>query len=145
MEPQPGPAAAAEPGPAPGPRPEPAPAARPAPRPDPEPQPAPAPKPDPDIPSAGVLAGYPSDFMAEVHCPTALMAGLTVLLPMGAMAMQQLAEDWDRAGELGLIRGQRRRATFPLRIEHPDSTDPILVTLRKQEGAGMPWAVLRIE
>ena len=96
-------------------------------------------------PSPKALAGYPRDFAAEVYCPVDLIAELGRLLPLGTAPMPLLAEDFQRALDLGLVSGGRSRATFPLRVQHATSINPIEVTIRKQSGPGLPWALARVE
>ncbi len=43
------------------------------------------------------------------------------------------------------ISGTRARATFPLRIQHADSIEPIRVTLKKRGGTGLQWELSAIE
>ena len=96
-------------------------------------------------PSPEALADYPHDFAAEAYCPADLIAELGRLLPLGTAPMPLLAEDFRRALDLGLVNGTRSRATFPLRIQHATSIDPIEVTIRKQSGPGLPWALSRVK
>ena len=96
-------------------------------------------------PSPEALASYPRDFAHEVYCPAEHLAELNHLLPLGTAAMPLLAEDFQRALGLGLISGTRSRATFPLRVQHLETTEPIEVTIRKQSGPGLPWALSHVE
>lgn len=96
-------------------------------------------------PSPEALAGYPTDFIHEVYCPAAMHAELSRLLPLGTGTALLLAEDFQRALDLGLVSGTRSRATFPLRIEHADAPAPIAITIRKQSGPGLPWAISHVE
>lgn len=96
-------------------------------------------------PSPEALAGYPHDFAREVYCSAEHLAELNHLLPLGTAAMPLLAEDFQRALDLGLISGTRSRAIFPLRIQHLEATEPIEVTIRKQSGPGLPWTISRVE
>ena len=95
-------------------------------------------------PSPEALKGYPRDFAAEVYCPLDTVAKISEMLPLGTSVTPLLASDFMRARELGLIEGTRSRATFPLRVQHADSTDPITVTIRKQTGRGLPWTVIAV-
>ena len=95
-------------------------------------------------PSPEALAGYPRDFAAEVYCAVDLIAELSSLLPLGTAPLPLLAEDFRRALDLGLVTGGRGRATFPLRVQHAGSTQPIEATIRKQTGRGLPWALARV-
>lgn len=96
-------------------------------------------------PSPEALKGYPRDFAAEVYCPLDTVAKLSEMLPLGTSVTPLLASDFMRARELGLVEGTRSRATFPLRVQHTDSTDSITVTIRKQTGRGLPWTIARVE
>ena len=89
--------------------------------------------------SPAVLATYPTDFSTEVYLASELIAGLCELLPYGTDVFTLLAEDYARARTLELISGTRARATFPLRIQHADSIEPIRVTLKKRGGTGLQW------
>lgn len=101
------------------------------------PQPAPL---DPKV-----LATYPKDFAAEVYPPSATIADLCELLPYGTEVFTLLAEDYERARKLELVRGTRARATFPLRIQHANSVEPIRITLKKRSGSGLKWELCAIE
>lgn len=96
-------------------------------------------------PSTEALEGYPHDFAAEVYCPANQAAELSRLLPLGTAVMPLLAKDFQRARDLELIEGGRSRATFPLRVQHTDTTAPIAVTIRKQSGLRLPWTIARVE
>ena len=74
-----------------------------------------------------------------------LIADLCELLPYGTDVFTLLAEDYARARTLELISGTRARATFPLRIQHADSIEPIRVTLKKRGGTGLQWELSAIE
>lgn len=101
------------------------------------PQPAPL---DPKV-----LATYPKDFAAEVYPPSDTIADLCELLPYGTEVFTLLAEDYERARKLELIRGTRARATFPLRIQHANSVEPIRITLKRRSGSGLKWELCAIE
>lgn len=95
--------------------------------------------------SPAVLATYPTDFSTEVYLASELIADLCELLPYGADVFTLLAEDYARARTLELISGTRARATFPLRIQHADSIEPIRVTLKKRGGGGLQWELSSVE
>lgn len=95
--------------------------------------------------SPAVLATYPTDFSAEVYLSSELIADLCELLPYGTDVFTLLAEDYARARTLELISGTRARATFPLRIQHADSIEPIRVTLKKRGGTGLQWELSAVE
>lgn len=95
--------------------------------------------------SPAVLATYPTDFSTEVYLASELIAVLCELLPYGTDVFTLLAEDYARARTLELISGTRARATFPLRIQHADSIEPIRVTLKKRGGTGLQWELSAIE
>lgn len=95
--------------------------------------------------SPAVLATYPTDFSTEVYLASELIADLCELLPYGTDVFTLLAEDYARARTLELISGTRARATFPLRIQHADSIEPIRVTLRKRGGTGLQWELSAVE
>ena len=95
--------------------------------------------------SPAVLATYPTDFSTEVYLASELIAALCELLPYGTDVFTLLAEDYARARTLELISGTRARATFPLRIQHADSIEPIRVTLKKRGGTGLQWELSAIE
>ncbi len=95
--------------------------------------------------SPAVLATYPTDFSTEVYLASELIADLCELLPYGTDVFTLLAEDYARARALELISGTRARATFPLRIQHADSIEPIRVTLKKRGGTGLQWELSAIE
>lgn len=92
-----------------------------------------------------VLATYPKDFAAEVYPPSDTIADLCELLPYGTEVFTLLAEDYERARKLELVRGTRARATFPLRIQHANSVEPIRITLKKRSGSGLKWELCAIE
>lgn len=92
-----------------------------------------------------VLATYPKDFAAEVYPPSNVIADLCELLPYGTEVFTLLAEDYERARKLELISGTRARATFPLRIQHANSVEPIRITLKKRSGSGLKWELCAIE
>lgn len=92
-----------------------------------------------------ILATYPTDFAAEVYPPSDVIAELCELLPYGTEVFTLLAEDYERACELELVSGTRARATFPLRIQHADSVEPIRITLKKRSGSGLKWEFCAIE
>ena len=104
---------------------------------EPSPQPVPL---DPNV-----LATYPKDFAAEVYPPSDAIADLCELLPYGTEVFTLLAEDYERARKLELIRGTRARATFPLRIQHANSVEPIRITLKRRSGSGLKWELCAIE
>lgn len=104
---------------------------------EPSPQPVPL---DPNV-----LATYPKDFAAEVYPPSDTIADLCELLPYGTEVFTLLAEDYERARKLELVRGTRARATFPLRIQHANSVEPIRITLKKRSGSGLKWELCAIE
>ena len=95
--------------------------------------------------SPAVLATYPTDFSTEVYLASELIADLCELLPYGTDVFTLLAEDYARARSLELISGTRARATFPLRIQHADSIEPIRVILKKRGGTGLQWELSAIE
>ena len=95
--------------------------------------------------SPAVLATYPTDFSTEVYLASELIAVLCELLPYGTDVFTLLAEDYARARTLELISGTRARATFPLRIQHADSIEPIHVTLKKRGGTGLQWELSSVE
>lgn len=95
--------------------------------------------------SPAVLATYPTDFSTEVYLASELIADLCELLPYGTDVFTLLAEDYARARTLELISGTRARATFPLRIQHADSIEPIRVTLKKRGGTGLRWELSSVE
>ena len=95
--------------------------------------------------SPAVLATYPTDFSTEVYLASELIAALCELLPYGTDVFTLLAEDYARARTLELISGTRARVTFPLRIQHADSIEPIRVTLKKRGGTGLQWELSAIE
>ena len=95
--------------------------------------------------SPAVLATYPTDFSTEVYLASELIADLCELLPYGTDVFTLLAEDYARARTLEFISGTRARATFPLRIQHADSIEPIRVTLKKRGGTGLRWELSAIE
>lgn len=99
----------------------------------------------PAPPSPAVLATYPTDFSTEVYLASELIADLCELLPYGTDIFTLLAEDYARARTLELISGTRARATFPLRIQHADSIEPIRVTLKKRGGTGLQWELSSVE
>ena len=95
--------------------------------------------------SPAVLATYPTDFSTEVYLASELIADLCELLPYGTDVFTLLAEDYARARALELISGTRARATFPLRIQHADSIEPIRVTLKKRGGTGLQWELSSVK
>lgn len=95
--------------------------------------------------SPAVLATYPTDFSTEVYLASELIADLCELLPYGTDVFTLLAEDYARARTLELISGTRARVTFPLRIQHADSIEPIRVTLKKRGGTGLQWELSSVE
>lgn len=95
--------------------------------------------------SPAVLATYPNDFSTEVYLASEPIADLCELLPYGTDVFTLLAEDYARARTLELISGTRARATFPLRIQHADSIEPIRVTLKKRGGTGLQWELSSVE
>lgn len=95
--------------------------------------------------SPAILATYPTDFSTEVYLASELIADLCELLPYGTDVFTLLAEDYARARTLELISGTRARATFPLRIQHADSIEPIRVTLKKRGGTGLQWELSSVE
>ena len=95
--------------------------------------------------SPAVLATYPTDFSTEVYLASELIAALCELLPYGTDVFTLLAEDYARARTLELISGTRARVTFPLRIQHADSIEPIRVTLKKRGGGGLQWELSSVE
>lgn len=92
-----------------------------------------------------VLATYPKDFAAEVYPPSDAIADLCELLPYGTEVFTLLADDYERARKLELVSGTRARATFPLRIQHANSVEPIRITLKKRSGSGLKWELCAIE
>ncbi len=117
-----------------------APAARPQPA---EPMHA-IPDSEPKTPAPEILATYPVDFPTEVYLASERIADLCELLPYGTDVFTLLADDYDRARSLGLVGGTRARATFPLRIQHVDSVEPILITLKRRTGTGLTWELSSI-
>lgn len=103
-----------------------------------------APDSEPKGPAPEVLATYPVDFPTEVYLASERIADLCELLPYGTDVFTLLAEDYTRARTLELIGGTRARATFPLRILHADSIEPILITLKRRSGAGLAWELSSI-
>lgn len=97
------------------------------------------------MPPAEILATYPVDFSTDVYLASERIGDLCELLPYGTDVFALLAEDYTRARTLELISGSRARATFPLRMEHLDSTEPIRVTLKKRSGSGLQWELASIE
>lgn len=95
--------------------------------------------------SPAVLATYPTDFSTEVYLASELIADLCELLPYGTDVFTLLAEDYTRARTLELISGTRARATFPLRIQHAASIEPIRITLKKRGGTGLQWELSSVE
>lgn len=95
--------------------------------------------------SPAVLATYPTDFSTEVYLASELIAVLCELLPYDTDVFTLLAEDYARARTLELISGTRARATFPLRIQHADSIEPIHVTLKKRGSTGLQWELSAVE
>lgn len=95
--------------------------------------------------SPAVLATYPTDFSTEVYLASELIADLCELLPYGTDVFTLLAEDYARARTLELISGTRARATFPLRIQHADSIEPIRVTLKKRGSTGLRWELSSVK
>lgn len=92
-----------------------------------------------DTVSPEVLATYPRNFSEEVYLSSEVIAALCELLPYGTDVFTLLAEDWTRARELDLVSGTRARATFPLRIQHVSSTEPITVTLKRRANSNLAW------
>lgn len=110
-------------------------------------QPEPA-RPEPTRPeplSPEVLASYPADFSTDVYLASDRVAELCELLPYGTDVFALLAEDYARASALELIAGTRARATFPLRIQHVDSIEPIRIGLKKRSGTGLQWELATVE
>lgn len=103
------------------------------------------PSPACNAPRPEVLATYPNDFATEVYLDSKRIAELCELLPYGTDVFKLLAEDYARARELELISGTRARATFPLRIQHIDSIEPLTVTLKKRSGSGLKWELASVE
>lgn len=95
--------------------------------------------------SPAVLATYPTDFSTEVYLASELIADLCELLPYGTDVFTLLAEDYARARTLELISGTRARATFPLRVQHAVSIEPIHITLKKRGGTGLQWELSSVE
>lgn len=123
-------------------------AAAPSPDPAPEPRPTsasePAAQPRDDRPSPEALASYPNDLSTEVYLASEVVTDLCEMLPYGTDVFGLLAEDYTRARSLELLRGTRAKVTFPLRVEHHDSTDPIAVTLKKRSGSGLRWELSEV-
>ena len=92
-----------------------------------------------------VLASYPADFSTDVYLASDRVAELCELLPYGTDVFALLAEDYARARALELIAGTRARATFPLRIQHVDSIEPIRIGLKKRSGTGLQWELATVE
>lgn len=95
--------------------------------------------------AAEVLASYPADFSTDVYLASDRVAELCELLPYGTDVFALLAEDYARARALELIAGTRARATFPLRIQHADSIEPIRIGLKKRSGTGLQWELATVE
>lgn len=95
--------------------------------------------------SPEVLASYPEDFSTDVYLASDRIAELCELLPYGTDVFALLAEDYARARTLQLIAGTRARATFPLRIQHVDSIEPIRISLKKRSGTGLQWELSAVE
>ena len=74
-----------------------------------------------------------------------IVAELGRILPYGINTLGMLDEDYARACALELRRGNRSRVTFPLRVEHLESTEPILITLQRRSGSQMPWTIKAFE
>lgn len=105
-------------------------------------------RPEPTRPeplSPEVLASYPADFSTDVYLASDRVAELCELLPYGTDVFALLAEDYARARALELIAGTRARATFPLRIQHVDSIEPIRIGLKKRSGTGLQWELATVE
>lgn len=105
-------------------------------------------RPEPTRPeplSPEVLASYPADFSTDVYLASDRVAELCELLPYGTDVFALLAEDYARARALELIAGTRARATFPLRIQHVDSIEPIRISLKKRSGTGLQWELSAVE
>lgn len=100
-------------------------------------------RPEPLTPE--VLASYPADFSTDVYLASDRVAELCELLPYGTDVFALLAEDYARARALELIAGTRARATFPLRIQHADSIEPIRIVLKKRSGTGLQWELATVE
>lgn len=100
---------------------------------------------DDDLPSQEALKSYPKSFRDEVYCPMDIVAELGRILPYGINTLGMLDEDYARACALELRRGNRSRVTFPLRVEHLESTEPILITLQRKSGSQMPWTIKAFE
>lgn len=92
-----------------------------------------------------ILASYPEDFSTDVYLASDRIAELCELLPYGTDVFALLAEDYARARTLQLIAGTRARATFPLRIQHTDSIEPIRISLKKRSGTGLQWELSAVE
>ena len=92
-----------------------------------------------------ILASYPEDFSTDVYLASDRIAELCELLPYGTDVFALLAEDYARARTLQLIAGTRARATFPLRIQHADSIEPIRISLKKRSGTGLQWELSAVE
>lgn len=99
----------------------------------------------PESLSPEVLASYPADFSTDVYLASDRVAELCELLPYGTDVFALLAEDYARARALELIAGTRARATFPLRIQHVDSIEPIRIGLKKRSGTGLQWELATVE
>lgn len=100
---------------------------------------------DDDLPSQEALESYPKSFRDEVYCPMDIVAELGRILPYGINTLGMLDEDYARACALGLRRGSRSRVTFPLRVEHAESTVPISITLHRRPGSNMCWTIKSFE
>ena len=92
-----------------------------------------------------ILASYPEDFSTDVYLASDRIAELCELLPYGTDVFALLAEDYARARALELIAGTRARATFPLRIQHADTIEPIRISLKKRSGTGLQWELSAVE
>lgn len=98
-----------------------------------------------DAVSPDVLATYPRDLSDEVYLSSEVIAALCELLPYGTDVFTLLAKDWTRARELNLVSGTRARATFPLRIQHTSSIEPITVALKRRANSNLAWELASVE
>lgn len=110
----------------------------------PQPETTTTPQPRDDRPSPEALAGYPVDLSTDVYLTSDVVADLCEMLPYGTDVFGMLAEDYTRARNLELLSGTRAKVTFPLRVEHLDSTEPIAVTLKKRSGSGLRWELSKV-
>lgn len=110
----------------------------------PQPETTTTPQPKDNRPSPEALAGYPVDLSTDVYLTSDVVADLCEMLPYGTDVFGLLAEDYTRARNLELLSGTRAKVTFPLRVEHIDSTELIAVTLKKRSSSGLRWELSKV-